>query len=169
MTPGIVIAAPHSGAGKTTVTIGLMRAFARRGLVVQPFKCGPDYIDPAFHAVAAGRPSCNLDTWAMTRATLAHLVSRHAGDIAIAEGVMGMFDGAGEQGERHRRPTLQCRWQVAGAVWWTDGRAASRRAARTIATMLGRRCDSIALPVPGMLIAPAFERIGIPIFGTLGA
>lgn len=88
MTPGLIVAAPHSGAGKTTVTIGLMRALSRQGLVVQAFKCGPDYIDPGFHAVATGRPGFNLDTWAMAPATLGDLVTRHGADIAIAEGVI---------------------------------------------------------------------------------
>ena len=68
--PGLIIAAPASGAGKTTVTLGLLRALAGAGVAVAPAKVGPDYIDPAFHAAAAGRPCRNLDPWAMRSRTL---------------------------------------------------------------------------------------------------
>ena len=76
--PGLIVSAIRSGAGKTTVALGLMRALARRGTSVQPYKCGPDYIDPAFHAAAAGRPSYNLDTWAMPRGLIARSVQEAA-------------------------------------------------------------------------------------------
>ncbi|MGA8602159.1 MAG: cobyrinic acid a,c-diamide synthase, partial [Beijerinckiaceae bacterium] len=66
MSRGLVIAALRSGSGKTVLTLGLMRAFARRGVAVAGAKCGPDYIDPAFHAAATGRASYNLDSWAMS-------------------------------------------------------------------------------------------------------
>lgn len=86
----------RSGAGKTTFALGLMRALARRGLRVSGAKCGPDYIDPAFHAAATGRESLNLDSWTMDGELLAQLALRagEAADIIIAEGAMGLFDGA---------------------------------------------------------------------------
>lgn len=91
-----LIAAPSSNSGKTTVTLALLRALRERGLGVQPFKCGPDYIDTIHHTTAAGRPGLNLDTFmaseAHMRAVYAHYASR--ADVSVAEGVMGLFDGA---------------------------------------------------------------------------
>ncbi len=95
-TPGLLIAAARSGSGKTTLSLGLMRALARRGLRVSAVKCGPDYIDPAFHAAATGRDSLNLDSWAMSAETITALAAQAGSDadLIIAEGAMGLFDGA---------------------------------------------------------------------------
>ncbi|HEY1214973.1 MAG TPA: cobyrinate a,c-diamide synthase [Bryobacteraceae bacterium] len=91
-----LIAAPHSGAGKTTVTLGLLRALQDRGQRTQPFKCGPDFIDPIHHTNAAGRPSINLDLYMMSPDHIRDLYKRYTADadVAITEGVMGLFDGA---------------------------------------------------------------------------
>ena len=99
MIPGLLIAAPASGTGKTTVMLGLLAALRERGLAVQPFKNGPDYIDPAFHRAASGRESVNLDTWAMGPEMLAGLVAAANGaDLILAEGSMGLFDGVAAKG-----------------------------------------------------------------------
>ena len=92
---GLIVAAPRSGAGKTTVTLGLLTALKRRGLAVQAAKAGPDYIDPAFHQAATGRKSVNLDSWAMRPSLLDALVVEAASraDMLVIEGVMGLFDG----------------------------------------------------------------------------
>lgn len=94
MPPGLVISAPASGTGKTTLTLGLLAAFRARGVKVHPFKNGPDYIDPAFHAVASGIQSVNLDSWAMPETLLDALVSEaKEADLILGEGSMGLFDG----------------------------------------------------------------------------
>ena len=93
---GLIIAAPNSGAGKTTITLGLLAALKRKGIAVRAAKAGPDYIDPAFHAAATGTQGFNLDTWAMPPALLDALVGEAARDceLLVIEGVMGLFDGA---------------------------------------------------------------------------
>ena len=98
--PGLIIAAPSSGAGKTTVTLGLARAFHRAGVRLATAKAGPDYIDPGFHAAATGRPCFNLDPWAMRQESLAARVAQlsHGMDMVLCEGVMGLFDGVDAQG-----------------------------------------------------------------------
>jgi cobyrinic acid a,c-diamide synthase len=93
---GLIVAAPNSGAGKTTITLGLLAAFKRKGIAVRAAKAGPDYIDPAFHAATTGAQGFNLDTWAMPPALLDALVEEIARDceLLVIEGVMGLFDGA---------------------------------------------------------------------------
>jgi cobyrinic acid a,c-diamide synthase len=93
--PGLIIAAPRSGAGKTTVTLGLLAALRRRGVRVRAAKSGPDYIDPAFHAAATGMASVNLDSWAMAPALIDALVGEAASDaeLLVVEASMGLFDG----------------------------------------------------------------------------
>ncbi len=100
-TPGLIIAAPATGAGKTSFTLGVLRALAVSGRAVAGAKIGPDYIDPKFHEAATGRPCVNLDGWAMRPALLAHLATEAGRDreLVIAEGVMGLFDGGAETGQ----------------------------------------------------------------------
>ncbi|MBS28324.1 MAG: cobyrinic acid a,c-diamide synthase [Alphaproteobacteria bacterium] len=93
-TPGLIVAAPASGSGKTVLTLGLLRALRDRGLAIAGAKAGPDYIDPAFHTAATDRPAFNLDPWAMRPETLAGLIAAQPADLLLVEGVMGLFDGA---------------------------------------------------------------------------
>ncbi|MEU1370790.1 cobyrinate a,c-diamide synthase [Streptomyces sp. NPDC005803] len=99
--PRLVIAAPSSGSGKTTVATGLMAAFAGRGLAVSGHKVGPDYIDPGYHTLATGRPGRNLDAYMCGPELIAPLFAHGAQgcDLAVVEGVMGLYDGASGHGE----------------------------------------------------------------------
>ena len=126
-TPRIVVAGTSSGAGKTTVTVALARAFASRGLRVAMFKCGPDYLDPTYHARAARGDSQNLDGWMMGRdAVLSTFAGAAEGaDLAIIEGMMGLFDGAEANGDRGSTAEI-AKWLGAPVLLVVDASAIAR-------------------------------------------
>src|SRR3970040_389553 len=99
--PRVLIAGTHSGCGKTSVSLGLLRAMSRRGLRTQAFKVGPDFIDPSLLSVAGGQPCRNLDSWMLPHPTVVELLARGAegAHVAIADGMMGLYDGRAGSGD----------------------------------------------------------------------
>lgn len=178
MTARLVIAGVRSGVGKTTVTTGIIAALARRGLVVQPFKTGPDYIDPTYHTLAANRPCRNLDTWMVPPERVQALFAHSAGeaDIAVVEGVMGIFDGFSYEGEAGS--TAQVAKLIdAPVILIVD---ASKMARSAGALALGYQQFDPDLPLVGFIVnkvgsdrhgegvATTIERAtGLPVFGWL--
>jgi len=130
---GLVIAGTQSGVGKTTVTLGLLSALRRRGLAVQPFKVGPDFIDPGHHDRAAGRCCRSLDGWMLSREANLSLFRRHAAQaqVAVVEGVMGLFDGY--DGASEAGSTAQmAKWLGLPTLLVVDARAMARSAAALV-------------------------------------
>lgn len=175
---GLLIAAPRSGSGKTTITLGLQRAFARRGLTVRGIKCGPDYIDPAFHAAATGAPSCNLDSFAMSDDLVAGLACEAAGqsDIILAEGSMGLFDGVrAAHGHTGASADIaaRCGWPVI-LVIDVSGQAQSAAAIALGCmtydpriTIAGVILNKVASPRHRRLVEDGMKRIGLTVFGAV--
>jgi cobyrinic acid a,c-diamide synthase len=178
MTRGLMIAAPRSGSGKTTVTLGLLRAFRRRGVDVVGLKSGPDYIDPAFHAAASGREGVNLDSWAMPPKLLAALAHEAAGKSALAlcEASMGLFDGVPATSGRSGASA-----DVAAALGMpillvldVTGQAQSAAAIVKGCATYDQRLSVAGVIVNRVgserhrrLVADAIEALGIPLVGSL--
>jgi cobyrinic acid a,c-diamide synthase len=175
---GLIIAAPHSGAGKTTVALALMAALRRRGLVVCAAKAGPDYIDPAFHAAVTGSPSVNLDSWAMSRELLDALAAQTAdgADIVVIEGVMGLFDGAATAaGQRGATADLAAHFglpvllvldvarQAQSAAALVRGFAAHDPAVKVAGVILNR----VGSERHRALVADAIAVLDVPVLGAL--
>ncbi|PSJ38315.1 cobyrinate a,c-diamide synthase [Allosphingosinicella deserti] len=174
---GLIVAAPRSGSGKTILTIGLQRAFAHRGRVVHGAKSGPDYIDPAFHAVATGRQSINLDGFAMTPDLLRGLGAGIASgaDLVIGEGAMGLYDGARAEGRSGASA------DVANALGWPVLLVIDASgAAQTIAAVAhgcatfpgapriaGIIANRVASARHKSMIEDGLARIGLPLLGAL--
>jgi cobyrinic acid a,c-diamide synthase len=176
--PGLMIAAPASGTGKTTVMLGLLRAMTEDGLAVQPFKSGPDYIDPAFHLAACGRVSFNLDSWAMDE-TLIDTIAAEAtsAQLVLAEGSMGLYDGVARAGATGNGASAD----IARRMGWPVVLVidVSGQAQSAAATALGFMHYGAGLPFAGVILnrvaSPRHERLarsgmeaaGITVLGAL--
>jgi cobyrinic acid a,c-diamide synthase len=178
MARGLVISAPASGTGKTTLTLALARAFSDRGLKVQCFKSGPDYIDPAFHTAATGRTSVNLDSWAMDRKTIESLVARSEdADLVLAEGSMGLFDGVTAPGVSGTGATADIAemmgWPVllvidpSGQAQTAAAVAAGLRDFRAGVRLAGVVLNRVASARHENLVRLALADTGIAVFGAL--
>ena len=176
--PGLLVAAPRSGSGKTTVTLALMRALRRRGVPVRGAKCGPDYIDPAFHAAATGHPSLNLDSFAMPDPLLdacAGLAARGAG-LVVAEGSMGLHDGivAGE-GRTGANADIAARygWPVLLVLDVSGAAQSAAAVALGCATydprirVAGVVLNKVASPRHRRLVEAGLARVKLPVLGAL--
>jgi cobyrinic acid a,c-diamide synthase len=174
----LIISAPASGAGKTTLMLALARAYRDRGLGVQCFKSGPDYIDPAFHAAATGRVSVNLDSWAMPRETIEALTARGGdADLVLAEGSMGLFDGVATPGRSGTGASADLAemmgWPVllvldpAGQAQTAAAVAAGLRDFRSGVRIAGVVLNRVASPRHEDLIRRAMDAAGISVLGAL--
>jgi cobyrinic acid a,c-diamide synthase len=153
---GLLIAGAQSGVGKTTLTLGLIAAFTRRGLKIQPFKTGPDFIDPGHHTRAAGLASRNLDGWMLSRESNLAVFQRQArgADLALVEGAMGLFDGYDGLSEAGSGAQL-AKWLGLPVLLVVDARAMARSAAALV--------KGFAEFDPGLKLAGVvFNRIGSP-------
>jgi cobyrinic acid a,c-diamide synthase len=174
---GLILAAPRSGSGKTTVTLALAAALRRRGLHVGVAKSGPDYIDPGFHAEATGRPAFNLDSWAMPLSLLDALLGATAegAELVLIEASMGLFDGVGIFGQAGRAADLAVRWGLP-VLLVLDVSGQSQTAAAVARGFIGFEPGvSIAGTILNRLgsarheagIRPAMAAIGLPVLGSL--
>ncbi|MCJ2090495.1 cobyrinate a,c-diamide synthase [Methylobacterium sp. E-005] len=176
--PGLLIAAPRSSSGKTTVALALMRALTRRGLRVRAAKCGPDYIDPAFHQAATGRPSFNLDSFAMVPPlldTLARATTADA-DLVIAEGSMGLFDGVrAAESRTGANADIAARYgwpvvlvvDVSGAAQSAAAVALGCRLYDPRVTIAGVILNKVASARHRRLVEAGMARAGLPVLGAL--
>jgi cobyrinic acid a,c-diamide synthase len=175
---GLIIAATRSGSGKTTVTLALLAALARRGVKVRAAKVGPDYIDPAFHAAASGTASINLDSWAMPPSLLDELAARatDGAELLVIEGVMGLFDGvagppnrAGSTADLARHfglpvvLVLDVHGQSQSAAAVVRGFALHDPAVRIAGVILNR----VGSPRHRALVTDALAALDIPVLGAL--
>ena len=175
MTRGIVIAAPASGSGKTTVTLALLRYLRDAGVRVASLKVGPDYIDPAFHAASSGRACFNLDPWAMRDSTFAAAIAAASADaeLVIAEGVMGLYDGATADEGSTADVAALTGWPVVLVV---DASAMAASAAAVVHGFAGFRSDIDVAAViynrvgsdrHAELLVEATAKTGLPVLGCL--
>jgi cobyrinic acid a,c-diamide synthase len=176
-TPRMVVAGTHSGVGKTTVTSGLMAAFARKGLRVAPFKVGPDFIDPSYHALATGRPGRNLDAFLSGPELVAPLFAHgsEGADIAVIEGVMGLFDGKGGGGE-YASTAHVAKLLGAPVLLVIDASAMARSAAAIVhgystfdpdVNLAGVILNRVGSSTHESMLREAIEPLGIPVLGVL--
>ncbi|MER6998393.1 cobyrinate a,c-diamide synthase [Streptomyces sp. NPDC000410] len=177
MVARLVIAAPASGSGKTTVATGLMAAFASRGLAVSPHKVGPDYIDPGYHALATGRPGRNLDAYMCGTGLIAPLFAHGARgcDLAVIEGVMGLYDGASGAGELASTAQV-AKLLRAPVVLVVDASSQSRSVAALVhgfaswdpeVRLGGVILNKVATDRHEALLREALEESGVPVLGVL--
>ncbi|MCW2135846.1 cobyrinate a,c-diamide synthase [Actinoplanes cyaneus] len=175
-TPRVVIAAPASGHGKTTVATGLLAAFARRGVPVAPFKVGPDYIDPGYHALAAGRPGRNLDPVMVGEHLIGPLFAHGAqgAELAIVEGVMGLYDGRTGAGETGSTAQVAALLQ-APVILVVDAAAQGRSIAAVVhgfrsfgtVRLAGVILNRVGSDRHEQILRDACEEVGTPVLGAL--